>query len=442
MLIVALLLAALIAIGLGSYLNLNLSSARLARHTFNRFAALNLAETGAEEAVWSFNRVQTGDRAAWTGWEDDGTSAWRKFTGFDLGANTQGWVKVFVDRVTPAPGTQPKVVAQSSVQAPGGLAATRLLEVTLRRRSLFATGIVAKESVVFSGAVASVDSWNSDPDGDPATAPVPYAAAVRRDRGTVASTAVASSAVIVNQANIWGYVATGGAEPQVGSNGSVRGSDTPAGVKLDPRRISTDFNADFFVIPPPLDGTILAAVPPILGVAGTKTRWRVASLALSGRETLTILGDVTLILTTAGTDALTLTGNSSIIVPAGAKLTIFIEGHMKLAGNGLANANLQPASCLIFGVNPRPHGQTLEIAGNGALKCAVYAPNADVRILGNGDVMGAIVACQVTLVGNAAFHYDESLAAMDTNQPFSIAKWRELSSAADRARYESVFRNW
>ena len=40
-LIVALLISALIAVALGSYLNLNLSSSRLAKRSFNGFAALN-----------------------------------------------------------------------------------------------------------------------------------------------------------------------------------------------------------------------------------------------------------------------------------------------------------------------------------------------------------------------------------------------------------------
>ena len=38
----------------------------------------------------------------------------------------------------------------------------------------------------------------------------------------------------------------------------------------------------------------------------------------------------------------------------------------------------------------------------------MYAPNASVKINGNGDVMGAVVG---RYTGNTAFHYDESLAA-------------------------------
>jgi len=60
MLIVAMLLAAVIALMLGSYLNLNLNSARQAFRSFQGYAAMNLVEAGAEEALWSFNRAAEG----------------------------------------------------------------------------------------------------------------------------------------------------------------------------------------------------------------------------------------------------------------------------------------------------------------------------------------------------------------------------------------------
>jgi Tfp pilus assembly protein PilX len=56
-LIVALLITALIAVALGSYLTLNLSTARLARQSYQQGTSFHLAEAGAEEAVWSFNQA-------------------------------------------------------------------------------------------------------------------------------------------------------------------------------------------------------------------------------------------------------------------------------------------------------------------------------------------------------------------------------------------------
>jgi hypothetical protein len=119
-----------------------------------------------------------------------------------------------------------------------------------------------------------------------------------------------------------------------------------------------------------------------------------------------------------------------------------VEGDVRIAGNGLANANVQPITCQILGTNQTPGGQTVQIAGNGALRCALYAPNGNVTINGNGDVMGSIVARNIALVGNAAFHYDESLADRDSSEPFRIGKWRELTTAGERAPYSALFDGW
>ena len=443
-LIVALLIAALIAVGLASYLNLNLSSARFSKRTFNGYAALNLAETGVEEAVWSFNRTSAGLPGAWDQWTTGtSTAAWRTFSGFDFGRNTTGSIKVYVDNHTPGPTTRPKVIAQSVIGTPGDIPVYKMIEVTLRRRSMFANGLVAKDRITFSGAVTSVDAWNSDPDNNPATLPLAYDPALRTDRGTVASGATVANSILLNQANIWGYVATGGAPPEVGSLGSIRGPNTPSAVRIDPTRVATDFNADFPTILAPGDGTHLASIPPVLGTVGMTTRWRCQSLALTGSATLTILGNVTLILTAgSGVDALSASGNASIIIPEGSKFTVFVEGNVMIAGSGIANANPQPTTFQLWGTNNTPGGQSIQVLGNGALKTALYAPNGDVVVYGNGDVMGSIVARSIHLVGNAQFHYDEALAYGESNEPFAIARWRELTTAGERSLYQALFETW
>jgi hypothetical protein len=442
-LIVALLISALIALALGSYLALNLGTSRLARQGYQQNAAFHLAETGAEEAVWSFNRANAKAGDAWTGWSTGNAgAAWRKFTGFDFGGNTTGTIKVYVSNARPLASERPMVIARSEVTAPGAPASTRMIEVTLARRSYFANGLVARETVRFAGLNTTVDSWNSDPDNDPATPPVDYSAAVRNDRGSIATLAVENSAMLVNQASVWGFVATGGAPPEVGVQGSIRGANTPAGVQIDPIRVSTDFSANLPLISAPLDGTLIDAVGATLGTVGQATRWRCPGLVLKANQTLTILGDVTLILTAATGTALDVTGNASIVVPVGSSLVVYVEADLKIAGNGLGNANSRPATCLIWGTSISAAGQSIQVAGNGALKAAIYAPNADVKINGNGEIMGAIVGRVITFVGNANFHYDESLANFGDNTPFGVTRWHELTTGAERDRWAGVFSGW
>lgn len=439
-LIVTLLVLALLALGVGSYLTLNLNTSRLARRSYQQNAAFHLAEAGAEEALWSFNQAHASNPAAWSGWTTQGAAAWRRFEGFDFGGGTTGTIKVYVNNTSPAAGTRPRAVALALVGSDALPASSRMIEVTLGRRSYFANGIVARDTVRFSGTNTTVDSWNSDPDNDATTAPVPYSEAVRADRGSIATLAVVNSAMLINQADVWGYVATGGGAPEIGTQGSIRGADTPEDVLVDPARVTTDFSADLPNLAAPIDGTLLASVGDTLGTAGEATRWRLPSLALSGNQTLTILGDVTLILTASTGPALDVTGNASIIIPDGSSLTVYAEADMKIAGNGLANGNTRPVTCRIYGTSTSD--QAIHLAGNGTLMAVVYAPNADVQINGNGDIMGAVVGRVVTLTGNAAFHYDESLARENDGTPFGVTRWRELTSAADRAAWDAVFDGW
>ncbi len=441
-LIVALLLMVILALGLTTYLNVNLSSARFAQRSHRQNAAFHLAEAGAEEALWSFNRAAQRSSEAWSGWSVFSPAARRRFAGFDLGGNTRGSVQVHVNSIA-GDALRPTVVALASVESPGSTPVTKMLEVTLARRSRFAAGLMAKDAVSFAGNNASVDSWNSDPDNNPATAPVPYSAEARNDRGSVASTSVQNTAMLVNQANVYGYVATGGAAPQVGVNGSITGKNTPAGVTVDPARVTTDFTADFPALTAPVDGTILASIGATLGTAGAATKWRCSNIKLTGSDTLTILGDVTLVLTAgSGADAISVTGNASIIIPAGSSLTVYSEGDFKVAGKGVGNSNVNPATCRIYGVSASLSGQLVHVAGNGALVAVVYAPNAEVKINGNSDVMGAIVGRTITLVGNAAFHYDEALAAENDGMPFGIVRWREINREAERRARQDKFSGW
>ena len=427
--------AALLALALSSFVDLNTNSLRMAHRSFYAAEAVNMAEAGLEEAIWSFNQAQTGNAAAWHGWNtSDGVKATRTFTDFTLGSNATGRVKVYIDQFNPGAGVQPLVVAKATITQPHGPAEiSRLLEMKLKRRSLFAAGIVAKNNIDFSGNSASVDSWNSDPDNNAATAAIPYGLGVRRDKGSVAAVSITAS-IWIGNADIWGTAAVGGPSASaisLGHNGVVGSFGTASGVK-DPASIATDFTANLDAVTPPAGGTVLATLGSSLGADGTTTLWRTQWIS----EDLTVHGHVTLVLTAgSGVEAISLAGHDGITLAAGATLSIYVEGDVRLGGNGLLNPNSQPLSVQIWGTNTSPMGQDIQIAGNGALKAIVYAPNASVKILGNGDVMGAIVAEDVDLTGNAAFHYDESLANWGVNTPYGVIKWRELASAPDRAMY-------
>ena len=78
------------------------------------------------------------------------------------------------------------------------------------------------------------------------------------------------------------------------------------------------------------------------------------------------------------------------------------------------------------------------------MAATVYAPNASISANGGGNnttqsMYGAFVGYTVTLTGNAQFHYDENLKNANNGGSFSPTRWRELTTASDRATYASHF---
>jgi hypothetical protein len=442
LLIVAMLLAAVIAISLGSYISLGQTSLKLANRSFYNNAAINIAETGIEEALWSFNQATAGVAlsTAWQYWDrSDGVTAKRPFTDFTLAGGNTASVKVYVDNFDPSTSSQPIVVAESTITlANQTRTLSKTVEVRLRRRSKFAMGLVARNQITFNGNNASVDSWNSDPDNNPSTAAIAYSATVKNDRGSVGSTSVAVGSVAVNNADIWGFASVGSSSTtalSVGTNGTVAAFGNPPGT-VDTTRVATDFTANFDDATNPAGGSTIGSIGATLGTAGTTATFRFGGTINSS---LTIHGNVTLILTALpGTSAINLTGGDGLTLAANATLTIYTAANVKIAGNGVLNNNVSPVTFQLWGTGVSGGGQDIQIAGNGALKGIVYAPNADLKINGNGDVMGSVVANNITVVGNAAFHYDESLANWGANNPYGIVKWRELTTATDRATYTTV----
>lgn len=430
-LVVALLVAALIALVLGGYLSLNLGTARLSQRTFNRGAAFHLAEAGLEEGLWSYNRLLAGGADAWNDWSVSGDAAWRRFDGFPLAAATTGAVKVYASPAVPDERARPTLVALASVQSPGVAPVTRLLEVSLRRRSFFGAGLVARDGLAFRGANTTFDSWDSDPDQDPATPAVPYSAPAGADTGEIATGARRDADLDLGQARIHGYLRTRGLSPAIRAPGFIGPFGTPEG-EIDAARIGLDYNDDFPVIPAPTDGTFISEFGPTLGTPGAATSWRAPSLRLSGKRTLLILGDVTLVLTDV-LDALATTGSAGIVVPPGSSLTLYLAGDALVSGLGLVNTNAAPAALQFWSTADGARRQRIQLSGGGGLSALVYAPEADFSVTGNGEFFGALVARTIVFGGNAAYHHDLALGRLARHAPFRASGWRTVDDPAARA---------
>ena len=450
LLIVAMLLSAIIGISLVSYLQLSRTTHNVSNRAFFNNAAMNLAEQGLEEAMYSVNTNVAVSTYAWPGWTLSGGDAYREFstpTG-TLSQDATATYRVYVYNYAVA-NPAPKTVISRARVTLGGVASAPIdkwIHVVLRKTSKFANGLVAKDIVRFNGTNATVDSWNSDPDNLPGTAAIPYGAGVKQTNGSVASLSVVS----VNQADIFGYVATGTTAPAVGANGKITGNFSAPSGTVDPTRVDTNFSANFDPVVAPsgsysnYGGAITtsvslprAGIDTVMGTGDYATYHMIEATSVNfTNNTLTITGKVILKLTNTLT-AIDISGPGGVNINTGAELQVYGSGDFSITGQGilnggntLATAN-QPINCQFYGTKTSGV-QNINITGNGVLSAVVYAPQGSITITGNGDVMGSMVGNDITLAGNALFHYDESLADFGVANPYRIQSWTELTTAAER----------
>jgi hypothetical protein len=462
--------AGMLAVSLASYVQLAKHSLQLSQRTLWANAAMNLAENGLEEAMHSINR-RSEDRAySWrdAGWQTDDDDepedceAWRKWTNLQVDGAARGEIRVFVYGYK---SERPEIVAVGTVVPPEGSNTPKVEKWVLiqaRRTSRFASGLVARKSILFKGASAKVDSWISKSSSG---ASLLYHPDRARDQASIGSTSVAVDAVSVNNARIWGYVATGGELPQIGPQGSIGDRYSRPGF-MDMNRVSTDFVANFEAgftsgnvkgFSSRSQPTLASELPAFLSGLGKTGKYSMASLSVKNIN-WTITGLVELFLQSpSGSKALIVEGNGSITVAPGASLTIYTVGDVFLEGNGVisqsktgetVNSGLtgttagNPAAFQLYGQSTLTQlPQKIIIQGNSAFSGSIYAPNADVTFSGGGtsdqDILGSIVASTIEFRGNVAFHQDESLATLTPKAPFRPVAWNELVSESERNDYKS-----
>ena len=239
-LIVALIFSLIIGISLVSFIQLATNATKISYRTHYLGVAMNASETGLEQAMWEMNNAA----GTWTNWTSPGPSGAHRRT-FDLGTVEGGaTVKVNVYAQTGSSGSN-WIISRAIITPPKGAAIEKWVRVTLRKRSLGAIGGLGKDGIVSSGNQVVMGSWNSDPDNNPATAPIPYSSAVADDNmalATISFDATLSS----GNADVNGKASVGSNTTdaiQVGAQGYIGPFGTATGVK-DPDSISANFSAD------------------------------------------------------------------------------------------------------------------------------------------------------------------------------------------------------
>lgn len=472
-LIVALIFAAVLAISLTSYLVLANNSLRQASRSFYSSSSVNLAETGLELALARFNKLATVTNPddAWPSpWTlnstayDTSTSPFTPaatctFTDFSPGPGATGTVKVFAQhyRGLTVNGPTPKIVAHSIITQNNAPPIHKYIEVTLRKRTIFGSGVTSILDVTSTGGSISIKSWDSDPDNDPSTAAVAYDVSRKTANATVAST----------QGNIGfggGTHVEGYAMVSPGHTIAAITHDTTTTVN-DPDRQTFDYDASFTKEDAPtgvIMNTINADVktsktypnlatdlPTIVG--GNTYYYNFGTtyeIDLNGGDNIQILAGkkVVFVLNRTGenVNCLKTAGTAYIEIQAGASLDVYAAGDVTLTGGGLLNDNFSASTFRLYGTNsiqyPANGDQVIKIAGASEFRGVVYAPNAYTQVKGggaDGRFIGAVVGRQIEFNGNTEFIFDEQINDL-TKPDYSIKQWKELQTQAERDLYSKA----
>lgn len=473
LLITALILTAAIGIALASYLRLSSQMLRMSQRNVYLTAAVDLAEIGLEQGMWALNTAIDDEDAAWAGWDNDGTNAWRRFGGFDYGGGVTGHVNVLATNYS---GSGTHVVAKAVVRLHDGQVIEKWTRVTLGGRSLFTFGLLARNKITAAGG-AEFDSWVSDPDNDDSTPPIPWSAAVAKSNITIAAAATGSAAVTLNpSAIVYGKVAVGtnsgsaityGAQTGAGVNsnaGLYQGWGTKVGVKgsmpsasnpfLAADSLATGMTASFettaapggvtlaanYVLPRSVSGPPWYLSEESIGTTGGTTILQMSKFTVEGAATVTIKGDVTLVLPPSGVETLKVTASGKIALESGATLKIYTPGNIDISGAGVVNPSA-PKSVQIWSTRAEGSmGQTINLGGSGNYSGILYAPDAVLNVPGGTNFFGAAVAYNANFTGSGKFHFDESLKnlAVGAGGSVGIESYSELGTPELRAPYAAL----
>ena len=375
-----------------------------------------VAEAGIEEALTHLQ--VNGPRRSINGWETQGTNL---VTERVLGSSRYS--------VSITPGNSPVITSSGSVRAPLALGqVTRKVEVQARRRPVFPKALFGIESIRLGGTFLA-DSFDS---GDPAhSAAGRYDPSRRKDGGNLATNGRADLGMDVGSSvRVFGRADTGpGGVLEIGK-GSVGSSNwvNAANPGVEPGWTVSDVSVSFPAAELPFKG---GAFFPVGGVVDNVRHkyvlqagnYQLSTLNLSGKDTLLVQGDATLLVD----QDVSTTGTGSIIIQPGASLDLYVKsGVVKLAGSSVLNIAGKAENFNLVGL---PDVQALKISGNGEFIGSVYAPSAHLILSGGGtsplDFVGAAIARSVITSGHYKAHYDEALSRHEDGI-FVVTSWREL----------------
>lgn len=375
-------------------------------------AALNLAEGGAELAILAINN-ETGPDADW---KSDGGTFIREIDNVPLAGTTNAQIFIQIEDYA---SEHPVIISEGRVLIHGGRWITRQIMVEMEPMPIRGAGVVALNRLNFVGGASTYDSYKSS-DG-------PWGGDNRRSEITVGSISVEEDVVDIGNATIYGYVATGGSDPQLGPNGKVISYELAT---HDPSRISTDFVAQYPPIEPPDNTDAFTSLTYLHSETGSGNSRTLTignatgtiehySLESMNFRNLVVDGPVIIEVN----DDFRMSGNTSITIKEGGSLTIYTRGDFDIDGNAIANATNIPANFKLYGIGD--HDQHIDVGGTTNVYALIYAPKADITLRGTSTMHGSVVGNNIFANGGHTFRFDEDSLDIEQTDLRRPAYWEE-----------------
>jgi len=461
-LIIALCFALIIGISLGSYLVLAQNQyASVARsQTWN--SAMVMTEAGVEDAMALLNVYQgTGnDMHGWTNqasannWTVNGNVYYvRRYLGnnyYDVwitnniatdnhNIKSVGATATFANALPGVLFATAGVVNNEDTRAVDRRAALITTSSLNTNSSMYLMAVLVKGGITLSGQ-GYVDSFNSK---DPAyNTGGKYDPAKRKDGGSVGTIVSNVTAAISEsgQAKIYGKAFTGpGSTVQTSGQAAIGSLDWVNGG-------NTGIQDDWWVnnlnvqIPdaPTAPGVTYMSLPTAVSIgdgysayildgggAGHTNYYAVPSnFTLSGKTAILITNG-TIVMKFGG--SFSATSQTYMDIATNASFVGYLNGNMNFAGQYLANQSGYATNCTFYGSQ---NCTTVNYVGQSDYIGTIYAPNADVKIAGQGGLIGAVVGNKFINSGSGNVHYDEALSGgsgANSVLLYRVASWKETA---------------
>ena len=364
---------------------------------YSSTAALDLAEAGAERALWEVGH----NAAAFSGWNNSVDGLGNKTSTISASSFQTSMGNNMGDYDTtvfmPAAGTGATITSTGYAPRKSLPSGKRAITVTVNfaNHNNFTRALSAVDpngSITMSGQ-AYTNSYNS--------ALGPYSLQPHTANGDIATNGAISlsgNAYINGNANPGADHPFSGMPPVSGSYGTLQApivvDSNPNSIMNDAKLTNSNSNIQKSspTDPSPLNGYNLSITNSITLPAGT---YYFTSINVSGTAQINIAGSV----------------------------KIYVDGgNVSMTGQGIVN-NDSPKNLLIYST-----GSTINMSGQSEFTGAVYAPLATVKLTGMADVYGSIVCGSSIDSGQAAIHFDMDL--INVNSGFSttsmVTSWQEI----------------